>query len=93
MTKNNKIVYTFEVDYDTTIGLDKLHSHNLVGIYENIDDAIKAATINSDCDLTEQDIRDGLEAEGYCDICWHPMMVGGNFATHVVATITEHVLI
>ncbi len=92
MTKNNKFVYTFEVDYDTTIGLDKLHSHNLVAIYEDIDDAIKAAMMNSDSDLTEQDIRDGLEAEGYCEVWQNPMMIGDNFAKHVVATVTEHVL-
>ena len=92
MTKDNKFVYTFEVDYDTTIGGDKLHSHNLVAIYENIDDAIKAAMMNCDSDLTEQDISDDLENEGYCEIWWHPMIVGDNFAKHVVATITEHVL-
>lgn len=93
MTENNKTVYAFEVDYDTTIGLDKLHSHNLVGIFEDIDDAIKAAMMNCDSDLTEQDIRDGLEAEGYCEVWWHPMMIGENFAKHVVATLTGHVLI
>jgi len=92
MTKNNKFVYTFEVDYDTTIGTDKLHSHNLVAICEDIDDAIKAAMVNCDSDLTEQDIRYGLEVEGYCEVWWHPMMIEGNFAKHVVATITEHVL-
>lgn len=92
MTKNNKFVYTFEVDYDTTIRVDKLHSHNLVAIYEDIDDAIRAAMMNCDSDLTEQDIRDGMEAEGYCEVWWHPMVVGDNFAKHVVATITEHVL-
>ena len=89
----NKLVYTFEVDYDTTIGLDKLHSHNLVGIYENVDDAIKAAMVNSDSDLTELEIRDLIEGEGFCEVWWHPMMIGKNFARHVVATITEHALI
>lgn len=93
MAENNKTVYAFEVDYDTTIGLDKLHSHNLVGIFEDVDDAIKAAMMNCDSDLSEQDIRDGLEAEGYCEVWWHPMMIGENFAKHVVATLTEHVLI
>lgn len=95
MTENNKTVYAFEVDYDTTIGLDKLHSHNLVAIFEDIDDAIKAAMANNGSDLTEQDIRDGLEGEGYCEVYWHSMMVGGgiNYAKHVVATITEHTLI
>ena len=89
---NNKYVYAFEVDYDTNIGMDKFHSHNLVAIYEDIDDAIKAAMMNCDSDLTEQDIRDGLEAEGYCEVWWHPMIIGENFAKHVAATITEHVL-
>lgn len=93
MTKNNKFVYTFEVEYDTTIGGDKLHSHNLVAIYENIDDAIKSAMMNCDSDLTEQDIRDGVEADGRCEVWWHPMIVGENFAKRVVATVTEHVLI
>lgn len=92
MTENNKFVYTFEVDYDTTIGSDKLHAHNLVAIYEDIDDAIKAAMINSDSDLTEQNIRDAIKAEGCCDICFNSMRVGACCANHVVATITEHVL-
>lgn len=63
-----------------------------MAIYEDIGDAIKAAMANCDSDLTEQDIRDGIEAEGYCEVWWHPMIVGENFAKHVVATITEHVL-
>lgn len=93
MTQNNKRVYEFSVDYDTTIGIDKLHAHNTVGIFEDIDDAIKAALANSDDDWTEQDARDGLEDEGTVDICWHSMKVGELYANHVVATLTEHVLI
>ena len=92
MTKNNKFVYTFEVDYDTTFGLDKLHAHNLVAIYEDINDAIKTVMANSASDLTEEDIRDAIKTEGYCDICCYSMMVGLYCAKHVVATISEHVL-
>lgn len=94
MTENNKRVYEFSVDYDTSIGLDKLHAHNTVGIFEDIDDAIKAALINADSDFTEQDVKDGLEGEGTVNICWNSMKLPAElYANHVVATLTEHILI
>ena len=93
MAQNNKLVYEVSVDYDTTINGDKLHAHNTIGIYEDVDDAVEAAMINSDDDLTAEDAKRSIDLEGYVGICGHPMMIGGVYAKHVVATVTEHALI
>ena len=89
MTENNKFVYLVEVDYDTRIEGNDMHSHNVLGVYEDREQAMW----NADSDLDTDDVRDALENEGEVDIWWHPMKVGEHFAKRVRATITEHVLI
>lgn len=93
MTENNKFVYLVEVDYDTRIEGNDMHSHNVLGVYEDRELAIEQAMYNADSDLDTDDVRDALENEGEVDIWWHPMKVGEHFAKRVRATITEHVLI
>lgn len=93
MTENNKFVYLVELDYDTRIGGTNMHSHNVLGVYEDMEQAIEQAMWNANSYSSTEDVRDALENEGEADIWWHPMQFGEYFAKQVRATITEHVLI
>ena len=56
MTKNNKFVYLVEVDYDTRIEGNDMHSHNVLGVYEDKEQAIEQAMWNADSDLETDDV-------------------------------------
>ena len=61
MTENNKFVYLVEVDYDTRIEGNDMHSHNVLGVYEDKEQAIEQAMWNADSDLDTDDVRDNPE--------------------------------